>query len=167
MEALRLGGIHLRPVVRHLAGQRGDRVQRGLHARPQHAGPRRAQRGQLGHVRRAQLEPADVRDRLHEEPVRRGAAVGEDAPRRHPGARPHHLQHVADLVRHRFQGRADDVRLRRVRGHPQDGRPRVRAPVRRAEPGERRHEIHAAVVLHRLREGLGFGGGPGSGRAGP
>ena len=58
----------------------------------------------------------------------------------------HHVEHVADLVGDRFQRRADDVVAVRVAGHADDRRPGVRRPVRRAQPGERRHEVHAAVV---------------------
>ena len=55
------------------------------------------------------------------------------------------------------QGRTGDVALVREPGKPDDDAAGVRAPVRCEEAGERRHEVHAAVVFHREGELLDVG----------
>ncbi len=71
----------------------------------------------------------------------------------------HHLEHVAGLVGHRVDRRAGDVLDPRVAGQAEDGAARMRIPVRRAEADERRHQVDAAGIGHRLHQPLDVGRG--------
>ena len=58
----------------------------------------------------------------------------------------HGLKHVRGLVGDGLQRRADDVRPARAARKADDGAAAVHIPVRRAQPGEGRHEVDVAVV---------------------
>ena len=60
---------------------------------------------------------------------------------------PHRLHDVGHLPGGGLQRRPRQMRLGDVRGETGDDAPRVSAPVRREQPGERRHEVAAAVVV--------------------
>ena len=75
-----------------------------------------------------------------------GAAVGEQRRTARSGVLAASLEDVADLVRDRLDARARQVRGRRAAGQAADQSARVGVPVRRAEAGERRHEVDAAGV---------------------
>ena len=76
-----------------------------------------------------------------------------------PAVALHRVEQVGHLEGDAFERRAGDVAARGAAGDADDGAARVRVPVRRAQAGERRHEIHAAVVGHRCRQRFDFGGG--------
>ena len=82
---------------------------------------------------------------LQQQVVGRRAAV--DPQRRRCRARAA-SPHVAHLEGDRLQRGPDEVRAGRAAGDAEDGAARGRVPVRRAEPGQRRHEHHAAGVGH-------------------
>ena len=71
---------------------------------------------------------------------------------RESGVRVHRIEHLAGLERGRLEGGAGDVALVREAGEADDDAAGIRSPVRREEPGERRHEVDAAVVVDRERE---------------
>ena len=77
---------------------------------------------------------------LHEQVVRRRAAVDAQFRERHAGVALHRVDHVGGLKGDRFERGAREVRARRAAREPDDRAARVRIPVRRAEPGERGHE---------------------------
>ena len=63
-----------------------------------------------------------------------------------PASRLHRVEQVGDLERDALERGAGDVRRRRAARDADDRAARVRVPVRRAEAGERRHEVDAAGV---------------------
>ena len=65
----------------------------------------------------------------------------------HAGVLLHRLDDVAALVADRLQRGPGQVRVGVEAGQPDDRAAGVGAPVRREQPGERRHEVDAAVVL--------------------
>src|SRR5918997_2577375 len=66
------------------------------------------------------------------------------------------LDVVVRLVRHRFQGRPDDVPRLRLKRDPDDGGLCLPVPVGGAEPLEGRHEVDAARIVELARHGLGL-----------
>ena len=85
---------------------------------------------------------------LQQHRVGRRAAIHLQRRQRQLRFRLHHLEHVARLIRHRIDRRARDVRHLGVARQADDDAARARIPVRRAEPDERRHEVHAVGVGH-------------------
>ena len=71
----------------------------------------------------------------------------------------HHVEHVAHLEGDRLQRRADDVGAGGAAGEADDQAARLRVPVRRAEPGQGRHEDDAVAVGDRRRDRLALGRG--------
>src|SRR5947208_2177826 len=63
---------------------------------------------------------------------------------------------IARLVRDALQRRAREMRACGAALDPDEQTARVHVPVRRAETGERRHEIHAVVARETRRERLGL-----------
>ena len=95
---------------------------------------------------------------LAEQVVGRGAAVDRElGQRRRPASRVISVDDVAHLERDRLQGRAREVRAGGAAGDAEDRAAGVRVPVRRAEPGQRRHEDDAAGVGHGARQRLDLG----------
>jgi hypothetical protein len=72
----------------------------------------------------------------------------------------HRVSDLAALERSRLERCAPDVPGVDVAGEPREHAAGVRLPVRREQPGERRHDVAAAVVLDRLGEVLHLRGGP-------
>ena len=68
------------------------------------------------------------------------------------------VEHVGALERDRLERGARDVRRGGAAREAEDRAARVGVPVRRAEAGERRHEIDAAVVGHARGERLDLRG---------
>ncbi len=75
------------------------------------------------------------------------AAVNLELVERHAGVGVHRVEDLARLERGRLLDGAGDVALVDVAGQAHDRTAGVRAPVRGEQAGERRHEVHAAVVL--------------------
>ena len=98
--------------------------------------------------------PSDVGLELHQEAVRRAAAVGAQQLRRQP----HRLDDVVRLERDRLERRADEVLAPRTARQARDQAARVRRPVRRAEAGQRGDEVDAVVSRRPTRQRLGLGG---------
>src|SRR6478672_2099100 len=97
--------------------------------------------------------PQQVGLQLHQEPVRRRAAVRpEDARRLRQ-----RFDHVGDLVRDRLQRGAHEVRRGRSAGDPADEAAGVGLPPGRPEPGQRRHEVDAVGRLDAAGELLALG----------
>ena len=71
-----------------------------------------------------------------------------------PGVRLHRRHEIDVLQRDRLQRGARDVGLGRAARQAGDEPARLGAPVRRAEPGQRRHDGDAARVGHRARQRL-------------
>ena len=84
---------------------------------------------------------------LHQQIVRRHAAV--DAERRHgpAGVLRHGGEHLARLKRRRLERRPRDVSLGGEPREASDDPPGVRPPSRREEPRKGRYEIDVAIVL--------------------
>jgi hypothetical protein len=89
---------------------------------------------------------------LHQRVVDRRAAVDLEHFEADTGVLHHRVQDGAGLEADRFERRAREVRLGVEPREPDDRAARVRPPVGGEQPGERRHEIDAAVVRHRVRE---------------
>ena len=70
----------------------------------------------------------------------------------------HCFQYVTGLVSDRFQRCTDDVVGVHTTGQTEDRATRIRVPVRRAQAGKGRHDVHAVGVLHFGREILGIEG---------
>ena len=68
----------------------------------------------------------------------------------------HSLDGVAGLVAHALQRRPGQVRPGRATRQPDDGAPRIRVPVRRAQPDEPWHEVHVVVGVEAGGEFLGL-----------
>src|SRR5664280_2490061 len=97
---------------------------------------------------------------LHEELVRGGAAVDAQLGQRDAGVLLHGVEDVGALEGDRLEDRAREMSAGRAAGEPKDGAPRVGVPVRRAEPREGRHHVHAPVVGLARGERLDVGGRP-------
>ena len=72
------------------------------------------------------------------------------------GAGAHQVEHIAHLIRDRFQRGTDEMIPIRVRTHPDDRSTRTRRPVRRAQSRERRDEIDTAIIRDGASGGFGF-----------
>ena len=102
---------------------------------------RGAERGRLLLERDVDRPTEDVGLELHEEPVRGRAAVGAQ----HLELPRHRVDHVRDLEGDRLERRPRDVLARGAARDPADQAAGIGIPVRRAEPGQRRHEVDAPV----------------------
>ena len=110
---------------------------------------RRAERRRLGHLRPHDGDAEQVGLKLQQAVVGGRAAVDAQLRQLDPGVVSHRVEQVGDLERDALQGGPGDVPGRRAARDPDDGAARVRIPVRRAQAGEGRHEVDAAVVGHR------------------
>src|SRR5262249_1195036 len=118
-----------------------------------------AQRGRLGDARAHYGYAEDVRLELHEQFVAHHAAVDLERRRREAAVGVHRVDHLAGLERRGLQHRAGYVAAVDVTGQPDQDPTRLRAPVRREQPGERRDEVRATVVVHGAGQRLDLGGG--------
>ena len=142
------------------------RMRRGAR-RPFSAGGRPdAQRRELGRAQRGRFDhlgPDDLR-RPADRPgvcISRSFAAAPPSTRRLLMVRPASaciaLDQVDVLQRDGLQRGARDVRPRRAARDAGDEPARLGPPVRRAEPGQRRDDGHAARVGHRSRQRLDLG----------
>ena len=126
--------------------------------------------GEAGEVRRAERRRLGRRGAhdgplqhvgldLHQQVVRDGAAVDAQLVHAHAGLALHQLDDVERLQRDRLQRRARDVRGRRAARDADDRAARVHVPVRRAEAGERGHDVDAVAGRHGRGERLAVRGG--------
>ena len=139
-QALNFG--HVLPVAHGQAGEVGSAQGRGFgHAGAHHNG----------------VEHIGLK--LHQQLVRRGAAVHAQLGNAEVRVGFHGLEHIHRLVSNGFHGGAGNVRRFRGPRNAKDGAPRIRVPVRRAQPGKGRHKTHPARVGHLRGQLLDFTGG--------
>ena len=93
------------------------------------------------------LDVQDVRLELHEQLVVGHAAVDAQLGDLHTGIGNHGIGDVASLVGSCLQNRTGDVITVSKAGETNDDAAGIRAPVRRKESGEGRHEVNTAVVF--------------------
>ena len=98
----------------------------------------------------------DVALKLHGQVIRCRAAVDAQDWNAHARGLRHAVDDVARLVGHGFESGADDMRLSRAACQADHQAARIHVPVRRAQAGERRHEIDAAGVWHAGGQGFAF-----------
>ena len=156
------------PVLRHRRLEtpferpvRGDVVEAVPVADRQAGEVRGAERGRLGDDRPLHRDAEEVRLELEEQVIDRGAAIdAEDAESRVPesaaiASRTSATWNAIDSsVARAISGEARAAR------QPDERATRIRIPVRRAEPGERGHEVDAARVRDRGGERLDVAGFP-------
>ena len=99
--------------------------------------------------------PQNVRLKLHERIVARGAPVDPQLLQLDARIAFHRLKQVRALIGDALERRPCDMAGRRTAREAEDGAARVGVPMRAAESGERRHQVHAAVVSSLLRDGTG------------
>src|SRR5450432_3841337 len=117
-----------------------------------------AQRGRLDHLGAEDLRVQEIGLRLHQQIVGGGAPVDAETIEGAPGVGLHGGDQVDVLQRDRFQRGARDVGAGRPARDSADEPPRLRAPVRRAQTGQRRDDRDAARIGDRPRERLDLGG---------
>src|SRR5215204_5240004 len=117
------------------------------------SGTQRRSLQSLGHLGRG---PQDVGLELHHPAVGGGPAVGLEGGDVYARVSLHSLDGVAGLVAHALQCRPGQVSPGRATRQPDDGAPRIRVPVRRAQPDEPRHEIHVVVGVEAGGQLLGL-----------
>src|SRR6266446_5013800 len=152
-------------VLRHRRRERaldrmalGHRVERAPEADAEPGEIGGAETGRLDDGRPVHRRIEHVGLELAEEVVGDGAAIHAEPRQRRLGVGGHRLQHVAALEGDRLQRGARQMRPRGAAREPENGAACVRIPVRRAEPDEGRHEVHAARVGHRAGQGVRLGG---------
>ena len=135
----------------------GDVVGRVPEADRQPGEVRGAERRRLGHLRPHDRHAEQVGLKLHQQLLAGGAAV--DAQLRQIDSRVglHRFEQVGDLEGDALERGAGDVAGGRAAREPDDRAARVGIPVRRAQAGERGHEVDAAAVGHRRRQRLDLG----------
>src|SRR5438270_1657086 len=136
----------------------GQRVERAPEADAEPGEVGGAETGRLDDGRPVHRRIEHVGLELAEEVVGDGAAIHAEPRQRRLGVGGHRLQHVATLEGDRLQRGARQMRPRGAAREPEDGAARVLIPVRGAEADEGRHEVHAARVGHRARQGVRLGG---------
>ena len=99
-----------------------------------------------------------VRLKLHEEVVHTRAAVDLQRIQTDARIQLHGVEHVVGLEGEGFEGRADQVVFVHAAGQSHDRAARVGIPMRRAQSGERRHDITARRITHAGREVFAVGG---------
>src|SRR5438094_2618863 len=115
----------------------------------------RTECGRLADRRNLDRDGQQVRLELHEEGVRGPATVGaQHRERRRHGA--HRVDEVARLERDALERRANDVRASRTALEADEEAARAWIPVRRAQSGERRHEVNVVVGLDAPRDRIGL-----------
>ena len=149
-----LRGLHLGLPAGVLLPVGAELVEVGPEPDREPCGVGRAERRRLGDDRTHDRHTEDVGLELHERVVRDHAAVDLQLGEVDARVGVHGVEHLAGLERRRLEGRAGDVALVHVPGEADERAARIRAPVRREQAGERRHEVGAAVVLDRLGEVL-------------
>ena len=149
------GGV--RPFGAPLVLRPLDPLGESFRARGEAGEPRGTERRRLDHRGTLDRGAEHVGLELHQPVVLRHPAVHAQ---RHAVARrggsmsAHQLHDVPRRVRHGLQCRASQVRASGSARESDDRAARPRLPVRRAEAGERRHEVHAVVRRDRSRERL-------------
>src|SRR5262249_50870221 len=89
----------------------------------------------------------DVRLKLHQKIVRRGAAIDAQFLDCDPRIPLHHVEHIGDLKSDPFQRRPRQMSGRRASRDAGDRTARVLIPMRRTQARKRGNEIDAAAVL--------------------
>ncbi len=120
-----------------------------------HGEPRRvcgAERGRLQTARAYDGNPENIRLKLHQQFVRRHAAVDAQLLQRGARVRDHRGEDLAGLVGRRLQRGSGDVSFIGKTREAGDNAARVGAPAWRVEARKGGHEINVAIVRDRARE---------------
>ena len=112
----------------------------------------------FGDTRPHHRHPQEIGLHLHQQVVAAGAAIHPQLPQTDARILGHGAKHVGTLQGNRLQGGAGNVRRRGAARDAQQGATRMAIPVRRAQPGERRHQVDIAGVVDLLRQRLHFFG---------
>ena len=119
---------------------------------------RRAQRHRLRPQRALDRHVEHVGHELHEQVVRRHPAVDLQPGDGQARVGVHRVDDLARLPPGGLQHRAGQVAAGDVGGQPDHDAAGLRVPARRVQPGERRHDVAAAVVRHARRQRLDLRG---------
>ena len=113
---------------------------------------RRAEARRLRRVGADDRHVEDVGLELHQEIVLRRAAIDLQRRNRALDIGRERLVDIAHLIGKRRERRADDMRALRAFLEPDDHAARLRVPIWRRKPAERRHEVDATRIGHELRD---------------
>ena len=107
-----------------------------------------AQSGDFADFRAFHAGAENIGLELHQEVVGDRAAVNAQGVETDPGVSLHRFQHVAGLIGNRLQGGANNMVGVHAAGQAEDRAAGIRVPVRGAEAGKRRNDVHAVGILH-------------------
>ena len=120
-------------------------------------GIRRPKCGRLRYRRPHHVCVEHIRLELHQRLAAHHAAIHAQFRQRNAGILRHRAHHIHSLIRGCFQRGAAKMRAVGVARQPADQATRVLPPIRRVQPGKRRHDVHAAAVLHASRQRIHLG----------